>query len=80
MLSKSFHSLALLFLILTPIILFSCAKKEDWECTCEIHTATSSTTETLLIKGKIRSDADRECTQFGNDKAGPTNAYECNLK
>lgn len=78
--NKSSYNLTLFSLILTPLILFSCAKKEDWECTCEIHTATASTTETLLIKGKIRSDADRECTQFGSDKAGPTNAYECNLK
>jgi hypothetical protein len=28
----------------------------------------------------IRTDADRECTKFGEEKAGKNGAFECTLK
>lgn len=69
--------LSILFLV---VVFASCAKKEDWECSCEIYTATTTTIEKKELKNMIRTDADRECTKFGEEKAGKNGAFECTLK
>ena len=66
--------------IFVILIITSCAKKEDLECRTEIYTPTSTSIETTIIKDKIKTDADRECGEFGKSHAGANGTYDCNLR
>jgi hypothetical protein len=66
--------------ILVFFSLASCAKKEDWECSCEIYTATSNSVETTQLHDMIKSDAQRECEKFGEEKAGKNGSHDCTLR
>lgn len=59
---------------------FSCTKKYDWVCTCQIYKDTSTIVETKQIKHEIKPDADRECAKFGNDVAPSNSVHECDVK
>jgi hypothetical protein len=67
-------------IIISVLITTSCAKKEDWVCTCEIYAASGNSVQTKEIKNKIKTDADNECAQFGEEQAGTNGAHDCNLK
>ncbi len=69
-----------LIIFISVIILSSCAKKEDWTCTCEIYGVTGNSIEIKEIKDKIKTDADNECAKFGEEKAGSNGAHDCSLK
>lgn len=77
---KSLHSFFLLLVALTTILLFSCTKKYDWECTCQIYHDTMNVTEVKEIKDVRKPDADRICAKFGDDVSPPGTVHECRLK
>jgi hypothetical protein len=70
-----------LLLLLPLIFVFSsCAKKYDWVCSCEIYTPTTSDVRTKEITNKSQSDANEECSKFGENEAGIGGAHDCNTK
>lgn len=69
-----------LILILPLIFVFSsCAKRYDWVCTCEVYTATTDTIQTKVITNKNQSDANEECSKFGESAAGTGGAHDCSI-
>lgn len=60
--------------------LFSCTKKYDWECTCQIYKDTTTIIEKKEIKDVRKPDADRICAKFGEDVSPPGSVHECRLR
>ena len=66
--------------ILIAIVLgcFSCIKKKDWNCTCEV-TGNNFGTFTKTIPHQTQNKANTECSDYGKQLMGSNGTYKCKL-
>ena len=64
---------------LVAVLVISCQKPKDWDCTCEYSALRGSGKESMAITNKKRMDANEYCTQFGKDLIRGNGSYKCKL-
>jgi len=68
-----------LLLILVVLTLFSCKKKRDWICTCEV-TGNNFGTFTKTINYETQKNATDQCGAYGKELMGSGGNYNCSIK
>jgi hypothetical protein len=64
---------------LLVVLLFSCQKKKDWECTCKINNAGyPSYTDTMVIMNETKSKANQQCGNYGKSQIY-NGTYSCQI-
>jgi hypothetical protein len=66
-------------LILSVLSLFSCKKKRDWTCTCDV-TGDHFGTFTKTINYTTQKKATDECGAYGKELMGSSGHYNCSIK
>jgi hypothetical protein len=68
----------ILLLFLIGILAISCAKKKDWECTCNITDMGYSYKDTMVIVGETKAAANKKCGDFGKSHVS-NGTYSCKI-
>lgn len=66
-------------ILMAVISLSSCAKKKDWNCSCDVTGLNNNGTFTKTIQQKTQTDANSECTDYGKALMGGNGTYKCKL-
>ena len=77
--SQLFNSLKKTLLLLSLCFLFSCVKKKDWKCTCDV-TGNYYGKYTKVISHQTQNKANTECGDYGKELSGGSGGtYNCKL-
>jgi hypothetical protein len=62
-------------------LITACAKKGNYNCTCEVKTFTGPTeTKTMTITDETSSNATTQCNEWGQSMIGGNGTYKCVTK
>jgi hypothetical protein len=61
------------------LCLFSCKKKRDWTCTCQV-TGNNFGTFTKTINYETQKNATDQCGAYGKELMGSGGNYNCSIK
>lgn len=70
----------ILFVTACAFILTACAKPKNWECTCDYNSFSGgSGTEKYTINNKKQSEANSDCSKYGQALTSSGGSYKCKL-
>jgi hypothetical protein len=69
-----------LFFLLGAVLMMSCQKKQDWDCTCTIKNAGDpSFTVNEVILNETQSAANDQCNEYGQSYFSGNGSYSCKI-
>ena len=68
-----------IFVTAAIVSLSSCAKKKDWNCSCDVTGLNNNGTFTKTIMQKKQNEANTECTDYGKALMGGNGTYKCKI-